>query len=104
MIGIAWCIVAVIFVARAIGAFYLPLTGDEAYYWEWSRRLAFGYVDHPPLVAWTIHAFGQFGREPGLVRLGFVLCGAVATVALAQCAHCSRTTGGRAQQLRWPSR
>jgi len=81
-----WSIVALIFVARALGAFHLPLTGDEAYYWEWSRRLAFGYIDHPPLVAWTIRAFGQFGQNPGLVRLGFVLCGVVATIALAQCA------------------
>jgi hypothetical protein len=81
-----WVAIGLVFVARAVGAFYLPLTGDEAYYWEWSRRLAFGYVDHPPLVAWTIHAFGQFGQQAGLIRLGFVLCGAVATFALAQCA------------------
>ena len=42
------------FLLRAVVAFALPLTGDEAYYWEWSRRLAFGYVDHPPAAAWTI--------------------------------------------------
>jgi 4-amino-4-deoxy-L-arabinose transferase-like glycosyltransferase len=27
---------------------------DEAYYWDWSRRLALGYFDHPPMVAWLI--------------------------------------------------
>ncbi|MDR0617461.1 MAG: glycosyltransferase family 39 protein [Endomicrobium sp.] len=27
---------------------------DEAYYWLWSKRLAFGYYDHPPMVAWFI--------------------------------------------------
>lgn len=35
----------------------LPALGpfnDEAYYWEWSRRLATGYYDHPPLVAWIL--------------------------------------------------
>ncbi len=74
------------FALRAIVAFTLPLTGDEAYYWEWSRRLAFGYVDHPPAVAWTIAAFAQFGRTPGLVRLGCVLCGAIAVWAAAACA------------------
>jgi hypothetical protein len=81
-----WVFVAFVVVARGVGAFFLPLTGDEAYYWEWSRRLAFGYVDHPPAVAWTIRAFAAFGQEPGLVRLGFVLCGVFATSALAWCA------------------
>jgi 4-amino-4-deoxy-L-arabinose transferase-like glycosyltransferase len=34
----------------------LGLFNDEAYYWEWSRRLAPGYYDHPPLVAWLLAA------------------------------------------------
>ena len=86
MIVIVWAVVALVIVARGIVAFTVPLTGDEAYYWEWSRHLAFGYVDHPPLVAWTIALFSPFGRSPGLVRLGFVLCGAVASLAIAACA------------------
>ena len=28
-----------------------PLSADEAYYWVWSRALAPGYLDHPPMVA-----------------------------------------------------
>ena len=28
-----------------------PLSADEAYYWVWSRALAAGYLDHPPMVA-----------------------------------------------------
>ena len=28
---------------------------DEAYYWDWSRHLGFGYFDHPPLAAWFIY-------------------------------------------------
>jgi 4-amino-4-deoxy-L-arabinose transferase-like glycosyltransferase len=31
-----------------------PLDGDETYYWEWSRRLALGYFDHPPMIAYLI--------------------------------------------------
>jgi 4-amino-4-deoxy-L-arabinose transferase-like glycosyltransferase len=83
---VAWAVVALVFVARAVAAFSVPLTGDEAYYWEWSKRLAFGYVDHPPAVAWTIHLFGQFGHSAGFVRLGFVACGLVATLAMGACA------------------
>jgi hypothetical protein len=76
-----WIIVAAVTLMRAIADFKVPLTGDEAYYWEWSRHLAFGYVDHPPAVAWTIRAFAWIGAVPGAVRIGFVLCGVVATLA-----------------------
>ena len=82
----AWGIVAAVFLARAVAAFVVPLTGDEAYYWEWSRHPAFGYADHPPLVAWTIAAFDWIGHDAGFVRLGFVACGIIATVAIARCA------------------
>lgn len=29
---------------------------DEAYYWLYSKYPAFGYFDHPPMVAWMIYA------------------------------------------------
>jgi hypothetical protein len=85
-IAAVWFVVAIVIVVRALVAFKLPLTGDEAYYWEWSRHLAWGYVDHPPMVAWTIAAFAFLGQTPGVVRLGFVLCGLVASIAIAGCA------------------
>jgi dolichol-phosphate mannosyltransferase len=55
----------------------LPLSGDEAYHWEWSRNLAFGYYDHPGLTAYLIRLFTWvFGcsteftvRLPALVML-----------------------------------
>lgn len=86
MTAFVWLIIGLIVVVRGIVGFTLPLTGDEAYYWEWSRHLAWGYVDHPPLVAWTIALFAPFGQSPGMVRLGFVLCGLVASFAIAGCA------------------
>src|SRR3981189_291715 len=36
---------------RLVGAAWTPLTFEEAYYWMWSKHLAFGYYDHPPGVA-----------------------------------------------------
>ena len=83
MTRLIWALIGLITLARAVAAFTIPLTGDEAYYWEWSRHPAFGYVDHPPMVAWTIAAFSWIGHAPGFVRFGFVLCGAVAALALA---------------------
>jgi 4-amino-4-deoxy-L-arabinose transferase-like glycosyltransferase len=67
---------------RLFAASRFPLTGDEAYYWTWSRHLAYGYVDHPPMVAWAIALLSPFGRAPGLVRFPFVVCEAVTALAL----------------------
>jgi len=36
---------------RILAASAYPLVDDEAYYWTWSRHLAWGYPDHPPAVA-----------------------------------------------------
>src|SRR5712671_2732786 len=47
---------------RLIAAALTPITFDEAYYWMWSKHLAGGYYDHPPMVAVVI-------------RLGTVLAG-----------------------------
>ncbi|HZE55050.1 MAG TPA: glycosyltransferase family 39 protein [Bradyrhizobium sp.] len=47
---------------RFVGAAWTPLTFDEAYYWMWSKHLAFGYYDHPPGVA-------------VLIRLGTMIAG-----------------------------
>ena len=74
-VWLAWGAVAVVTALRATFATTLPLTGDEAYYWEWSRRLAAGYVDHPPAVAFAVAAFSWLGRTPVAVRLAFLLCG-----------------------------
>src|SRR6201746_2826418 len=47
---------------RLVSAAYTPLTFDEAYYWTWSKHLAGGYYDHPPMVA-------------VLIRLGALIAG-----------------------------
>jgi hypothetical protein len=69
-----------------VGAF-VPLVPDEAYYWEWSRHLAAGYFDHPPAIAWLIHAgtliggATPFGVRAGPIGAGFL--GSCAAAALA---------------------
>jgi len=51
----------------------MPLEGDEAYYWVWSRHLAAGYIDHPPMVAWLIAALSFLGKSALAIRLPFIL-------------------------------
>jgi 4-amino-4-deoxy-L-arabinose transferase-like glycosyltransferase len=41
---------------RLLIAAVIPLSPDESYYWIWSRALALGYLDHPPMVALWIRA------------------------------------------------
>jgi 4-amino-4-deoxy-L-arabinose transferase-like glycosyltransferase len=92
-VRIAWIVVAVTTLARLVVAATLPLSGDEAYYWEWSRRLAFGYVDHPPMVAWLIALCTFAAKSAFLVRLPFVLCGLGSAITLF--AFATRAAGDR---------
>src|SRR5258708_11809437 len=47
-------IVLALVVLRLVAAAFAPITFDEAYYWMWSKHLAGGYYDHPPMVAVVI--------------------------------------------------
>ncbi|MGJ4942976.1 glycosyltransferase family 39 protein [Bradyrhizobium sp. HKCCYLS1011] len=49
-----WLTIVALTVLRLVAAAVTPITFDEAYYWMWSKHLAFGYYDHPPLVALVI--------------------------------------------------
>ncbi|HTD37859.1 MAG TPA: glycosyltransferase family 39 protein [Candidatus Limnocylindrales bacterium] len=86
-----WIIVAFVTLMRGFAAWKLPLTGDEAYYWEWAKHLALGYADHPPMVAYLIWPLDWATANPLFVRLGFLICGVVAALAAAGTAK--RITG-----------
>ncbi len=86
-----WIIVAFVTLARGLAAWKVPLTGDEAYYWEWAKHIALGYADHPPMVAYLIFPFDWVTANPLWIRLGFLGCGVVATLAAAATAQ--RLTG-----------
>jgi 4-amino-4-deoxy-L-arabinose transferase-like glycosyltransferase len=59
---------------RLAAAAWTPLTFDEAYYWTWSKHLAGGYYDHPPLVAVVIRLGTLIGGDTSFgVRLVSVL-------------------------------
>ncbi len=48
-----WLLVGLAVLQWVVGS-RVPLDPDESYYWEWSRRLALGYYDHPPAIAYLI--------------------------------------------------
>ena len=59
---------------RLVAAAWTPLTFDAAYYWMWSKALAGGYYDHPPMVAIVIRLGTMIaGDTPFGVRLVSIL-------------------------------
>jgi 4-amino-4-deoxy-L-arabinose transferase-like glycosyltransferase len=59
---------------RLVAAAWTPLTFDEAYYWMWSKHLAGGYYDHPPMVAYVIRLGALVAGDTELgVRLVSIL-------------------------------
>ena len=60
-----------------------PLSPDECYYWVWSRALAPGYLDHPPMVAlWIRAGTALAGDGPLGIRLLSPLSAALGTLLL----------------------
>lgn len=52
----------------------LQLSYDESYYWDWSRKLDFGYYSKPPMVAWLIYLSTKImGNSEQAVRLPALL-------------------------------
>lgn len=69
-----WAVVLIGLAVRGALAAAVPLTTDEAYYVDWARHLAPGYLDHPPLVAWLIAGpLRLFGHHELAVRLPALL-------------------------------
>lgn len=64
----------ILFLINLIIGSQLELSFDEAYYWIYSEHLAWGYYDHPPMVAWFIRlGTSLFGNTEFAVRLIFNL-------------------------------
>jgi 4-amino-4-deoxy-L-arabinose transferase-like glycosyltransferase len=66
--------------ARALTVAGLELYHDEAYYWLWSLRPAWGYFDHPPMVAWLVALSTALVPGELGVRLPFFVCSALAVL------------------------
>src|SRR6202011_1066677 len=69
------------FLLRVIFCAQIELLPEEAYYWNYSRHLDIGYLDHPPMVAWLIKVgTAAFGQSQVGVRAGALCCGVITAV------------------------
>ena len=81
--GWLWLLVLAFLAIRVALAWATQLAPDEAVYWSWSRHLACGYLDHPPMVAWLIRLSTVIvGQNELGVRLFSVLLGTGSLVLL----------------------
>jgi 4-amino-4-deoxy-L-arabinose transferase-like glycosyltransferase len=57
-----WLLLAGVFIFRACFTVFFcahaDLAGDEAYYWDWGRRLDWGYYSKPPMIGWLMGLVG----------------------------------------------
>jgi len=63
----------VLFFVHCFVAAQFGLAHDEAYYHLFSKNLAWGYFDHPPMVALAIRSFGFLATSELSVRLAFII-------------------------------
>ena len=61
-------------IINLLNAFFTQLYTDEAYYWVFSNHLAFGYFDHPPMIAVIIKlGYFIFQNEFGVRLFSIIL-------------------------------
>ena len=101
--SLALLIITVSAVVRLVLGAVIPVFPDEPYYWDWSRHIAAGYFDHPPMLALLIRLGAILLRPIGAsatplaVRIGAIGAGWVATLATVAI---SRRLGGAGAALR----
>ena len=77
----ALALIAYAFVLRLVYAGSVEMMPEETYYWNYSRHLDFGYLDHPPMVAWLIRAAtAVFGQTEFGVRAAALICGTITSI------------------------
>ena len=65
-------------VINVLQSHFTNLFQDEAYYYVWSKDLAFGYFDHPPMVA----IWGAIGNQFATGELGLRILSTISFSAM----------------------
>jgi dolichol-phosphate mannosyltransferase len=77
----ALALVLLAYLLRLIYCSQIDLLPTEAYYWNYSRHIDIGYLDHPPMVALLIRAgTAAFGNTEFGVRIGALCCNLIAAL------------------------
>lgn len=82
--GLTWVLSLIVAITlwRLLVADLLPVSRDEAYYFNWAAELAWGYFDHPPAVA-VLGLGAQLAPASSLAaRLGAIALGSIALLVL----------------------
>ncbi len=77
-----WLLIAAITLFRLTFANKFGLGQDESHYLLYSRHLAWGYFDHPPMVAFLAALTTLFGDSVFWVRLGPIICSTISLILL----------------------
>jgi len=72
--GIFLYLLAAIFIINLLQGNFTELIFDEAYYWYYAQHMAWGYFDHPPMVALTVKLSSLFfNGELGVRFISIIL-------------------------------
>jgi dolichol-phosphate mannosyltransferase len=74
-------VVAYVLILKLIFMGCVNLIPEEAYYWNYAQHLDWGYLDHPPMVAWLIWlSTSLLGKSELSVRLPAYVCWILAAI------------------------
>lgn len=82
--NVAWKVILATTVFRVLWLLAAPfeLSPDECYYWDWGRRLDWGYFSKPPLIGWVYSLTGWWHADSATaVRVLSVGIGLISVVA-----------------------
>ncbi len=64
-----------------------PMTGDEAFFYQWGVYPALGYSDHPPMIGWWLAALRQVSEHPLALRAATLAVTSVIALGLVDLAR-----------------
>jgi 4-amino-4-deoxy-L-arabinose transferase-like glycosyltransferase len=65
---IFWGAFVITLLLKLVIAAGFPVTGDEAFFYQWGVFPAWGYSDHPPMVGWLLALLRQVSEHPLALR------------------------------------
>ena len=77
-----WTAIVATLAFRFWFGWWLPITGDEAYFIYWGEAPDFGFYDHPPMVGWILAAALQIAHAKLVLRLPAILLPALIAIGM----------------------